>query len=122
MDDKKIMKFCAILVVIGIIGLFVITTFSTPTSLAISSIDENSVGQIVSISGIVTSYYTSNGHVFMDVDDTTGSIKVVMFEDDAENNPWTYDVRKDDEIIINGKIQLYEGELEIIANSVDIVA
>jgi aspartyl/asparaginyl-tRNA synthetase len=121
MDDKKIMKFCAILVVIGIIGLFIVTTFSAPTAISISSIDENSVGQIVSISGTVTSYYTSDGHVFMDIDDTTGVIKVVMFEEESENNPWVYDVRKDDEIIVNGKIQLYKGELEIIAKLVAVV-
>jgi aspartyl/asparaginyl-tRNA synthetase len=121
MNDKTIMKVCFVMVIIGIIGLFIVTNFSTTPQVRINSIDETKTGQIVSISGIVSSYYTSEGHVFMNVNDSTGTIKVVMFQKDAENNPWVYDIRKDDKVTINGKIQLYKGELEIVASSVKVI-
>lgn len=121
MNDKTIRKICLILVIIGIVGMFIATTFIAPEAVKISGIGENNTGQIVSVSGIVSSYYTSQGHVFFEINDSTGAMKVIMFQKEAEGNPLVYDIGNGDKIAVNGKVQFYQNELEIVASVVKVI-
>ena len=63
------------------------------------------------------SSYSSNGNAFFEIDDGA-KIKAVVFESNAKKSPWVYEIRKGDNISLSGKIQIYQNEIEIIADSV----
>lgn len=119
--DKNLMYIALVLVIIGIIGLFVILQFIGPTEISTGVVTNNEIGENVAVNGIVKSYSEKDGHVFMDIDDGSGAIKVVMFENTAKNNLIVYSIGENDHVIIEGKVELYKNKLEIAANSVKVV-
>lgn len=116
-SDKSLIHIAFALAIIGIIGLFIVTQFIGPAEMKIGKITASEAGQIAKIRGVVDSYYTKDGNVFLDVNDSS-TIAVIMFQSVAKNNPAVYSIQKGDNVTIEGKIQLYKNELEIVANSV----
>jgi DNA/RNA endonuclease YhcR with UshA esterase domain len=118
LSDKTLMYIALVLFIVGIAGLFLVTQFIGPKEIGTGKIGNSEIGQNVVIKGTIASYFEKDGHVFMDVDDGSGKIKVVMFENAARNQPYVYNIEKGDMISVEGKIELYENELEIVANSI----
>jgi len=106
--------------IIGIGAIAILSLAIQPEQTKISSIDNSYTGRIVSISGTIKSSYSSNGNAFLEIDGG-GKIKAVMFENDAKNSPWVYEIRKGDNVSATGKIQIYKNEIEIIADSVKVL-
>ena len=119
--DKNLGYLCFILVIIGIAGIVIILQFTGPRNMGTGLIYENNVGENVLVSGVIKSYSESQGHVFMDIDDGTGEIKVVIFENTAKNQAHVYGLGVGGKVIVEGKVQIYKNELEIIADSVNVV-
>lgn len=82
---------------------------------SISEINENMKGQVVSIQGTVVNIKEhEKGHLFLTVEDSTGSISVPIFANTNINK----DIIKEDNIYeIKGKVDVYNGYLEIIPQS-----
>ena len=91
----------------------------------ISGITNSMVGQDVKIAGYVTSISGGKGHTFCTVKDPNSgaSIKVVLFKSDSEADPSRKNNLKASYnnkaiITIEGKVDVYEEELEVIAKKV----
>lgn len=106
--------------VAGLVALFIITLSIEPREITVSEISSELSGQVVVASGTISSYFSKEGNVFITLEDGA-SIKVVMFSRDAQKQPWVYDLRKGDSISVQGRVQLYKNELEIVAESVKVV-
>ncbi|MEM7819527.1 MAG: OB-fold nucleic acid binding domain-containing protein [Candidatus Aenigmatarchaeota archaeon] len=120
-SDNSLIKISLTITLIGLIALFLIVHFIGPKEIEIGKINKDMIGQIVLLRANVESYFSNDGHIFIDAKDSTGTIKVVMFENEAKNNPLVYYIEKNNTIEIRGKIQLYKNELEIVATSIKII-
>ena len=92
---------------------------------SIADITENMEGQRVKITGYVSDISGGKGHTFFIFKDpnTSASIKVVLFKQDNEQDPIRRQQIEDSYnnksvINIEGKVDVYEGELEVIAKKV----
>ena len=91
----------------------------------IASITENMKGQRVKITGYVSDISGGKGHTFFIFKDpnTSDNIKVVLFKQDNEQDPTRrqqIEASYNSKSVINieGKVDVYEGELEVIAKKV----
>jgi RecJ-like exonuclease len=110
----NILKISIITAVIGIVALYIISTLLTEETV---DIEELQIGQMERISGMVTSLYVSrDDHVFMKVSDETGEITVVAFE--SSNIDQAYDLEVGERVSVLGRVDEYEGDLEIIAKEI----
>ncbi len=116
-SDKnlKILSLCISL--IGIAVIYLVSVLTGNTVIKISEITDSDTGRHVVINGTVTSFTTSNGNIFMEINDNTGNIMVVMFERTARGQD-IYKFKENDAVLVNGQVNIYKDELEIIANSV----
>lgn len=114
--DQSLMKIALIMVIVGIILLFLITIFIGTKEMTIGNVDERAIGQIIEIKGTVNSYFTKDGHVFMNINDGD-EIQVVIFEKDAKVIPIAYEIKNGDNLSLEGKVQLYKDELELVVSS-----
>lgn len=117
-NDSKIKKISLVITVIGLVMIYAASTYTTNV-MQIKDITRSSQGQIIGINGTVTSFSTTNGNIFMNVDDGSGNMTVVMFERTARNQD-IYKLKEGDNIEVHGQVNVYKNELEIIANSVSI--
>jgi len=110
-----ILKISIAIAVLGIVALFFITQFNNES---IVKIKDLKIGQIGTITGMVTSIYVSkDDHVFLKVADNTGEINVIAFK--SSNIDLAYELENGDQISIQGRIDEYKGKLEIIAKEIN---
>ncbi len=116
MKEEKLLKLSIGVSVIGLIGLFVLSQNISPTTLAIWQVDSQGVGKIIQVNGTITSMSTSkDGHTFMDIYDSTGSIGIVAFK--SAKIDFT-GISRGMNVLVKGKISEYQGRLEIIASEI----
>lgn len=113
-SDKKLMKVSLVVALAGIAMIFFAGQLAVQNT-TISQIKEIDAGKQVIINGIISSYRNSNGNIFFQLGDGTGNITVVMFERTARGQPAA---KNGDNVTINGQINVYKNELEIIASSI----
>lgn len=108
--ESDIVNACIVLAVIGLGTIYLSQSFILPEEVDIGGIDETWIGNSVSVNGTVSSVYSSNGAVFLTVEDDSGSITVVDFDGSrySEGSP----------VKVKGYIEVYQGELEIIADEI----
>ncbi len=116
-SDRKLIRISLLVAVIGIACIYLVTFFIGPESRTIASITENDAGKHIIVNATVLEKRVKDGNVFLDLGDGTGNITAVMFERTARGTD-IYAVKEGDDILINGQINIYKDELEIIANSV----
>jgi len=110
----NILKISIIVAILGIISLFFISRILIEKTIEISKLE---IGQIERISGIVNSVYVSrDDHVFLKVADKTGEITVIAFKN--SNIDEAYDLELGEEILVLGRVDEYNGEIEIIAKEI----
>ena len=82
----------------------------------IGDIDSMVIGSNVNVTGNAKDVYKHrDGHVFFTLDDGTGQIKVVIWKDVAKQLEISGSmIRKNKTINIEGRIEEYKGELELI--------
>ncbi|MFB6145953.1 MAG: OB-fold nucleic acid binding domain-containing protein [Candidatus Nanohaloarchaea archaeon] len=111
MREKDIYRISTLLGLIGIVLLYLSGQALSVKTVSIGSIGPESTGKKVAISGRITDYTESGGNEFMTLKDGTGKIKVVRF--DALKS-----FGKGSRVDVKGSVQLYHGELEIVADSI----
>lgn len=115
MKQKTVYKISVFLAVIGLTLMYASSLYIETEKSDIGDIEKSWTGRTVKIEGNITSYSRSGGNAFMDVKDTSGSIFVVDFESDT-------DLEEGDRVEVTGNVELYEGELEVIAESIETAA
>ena len=113
------MKVSLIGSIIGIIALYIVVINISSVHVKIGEVTGNLVGSIVNVEGEVKDLYEhENGHMFFDLDDGTGRIKVVIWEDVAEELELggmdTGSIKNGARMQITGTIERYRGELELM--------
>ncbi len=114
-SDKKLMRLSLLIALVGILMIFLAGQLAVQ-SIPISRIKAGDTGKQVLLSGTVSEYRNSNGNIFFELSDGTGSITVVMFERTARNK--VLEFQDGQNVTVQGQVNLYKNELEIIANSI----
>lgn len=109
MKDSTLFKGAFIWSIVGLFILLIIAEYSEPTKINILSSAEN-LGRTVIISGEITSFASKPTVTFIEVKDTSGEILVVSFS--KLKRPICSTIQ------VTGKVELYKGTLEIIADEI----
>ncbi len=84
----------------------------------IGEINKNYIGKTVNLTGKIVELKNSNGHLFFNLQDETGKIKVILWTDTLElleiNGVNITKIISGAKLNIIGSVQLYKGELEVI--------
>ena len=108
-SDKTLLRIAVVVFAVGFAALFVLTQFAF-TTISVRDINENMIGEKVSVTGIVKDLQIGN-ILSMQLRDSGSQIRVVMFNPEAS-------FESDDLVAVNGEVALYKGDLEIIANRI----
>ena len=118
MNENVLTKISIIGVFICIVILYVITGQSVSSHVDIGDVDRSFIGKTVNVTGEITGVFTSKGHVFFDLKDNTGKVKVVLWRDVLElvemKNVNISEIKNGEKMNIIGNVQLYKGELEVM--------
>jgi DNA/RNA endonuclease YhcR with UshA esterase domain len=117
LDDKSIMKICLAISITGIVLLVAVTLIIEPREILIEKIDLSLVGNNVKITGLVDHLTINQGNIFLTMNDSTGTVSVVVFERVAKTITDAYSIKKGDSLVIAGKITYYKSALEVTASS-----
>jgi len=82
MNENTLKKLSIICSLAGLVLLFFATT-QTQATTDINTITIDDMGKLFKVCGRIISTKTSNNHVFLDIEDNTGSIKFVIFNESA---------------------------------------
>lgn len=117
--DEQIRKASLVIAIAGIAGMFAISLLSMPEKLKATKITEEKIGKLVETEGTVSSFSSRDGHVFVELADETGSIKIVMFERTARSQPDVYGIKEGQRAAAMGKVALYRSDIEIQADRIE---
>lgn len=122
MEQELLTKISLVCSVAGLIALGFVSASVTSNVVKIQTIMPDSIGLVVKVCGAVTQTYTSKGgHVFLDVEDDSGTINVVVFENMAKGlsiDP--YELKLGDHVCVRGEVDMYRNELEIIPKEISL--
>ena len=118
MNEARLAKISFAGAVFGLLILYLLVNQVYSLHVNIGEIDSGYVGKTVNITGVAKDVKTSKGNMFFDIQDGTGEIKVVLWEDALEllelSGIDVNEIKDGNELNIIGNVQLYRGELEII--------
>ena len=116
MKEKTLFKIALICSFIGLIGLYFISDRISIDRIKISEIDREDIGEEIKIVGKVERVANSDKVVFLEISEMkTESISVILFKDrDIE-------IKKGSYVEVEGEIDDYNGEREVIAGRVKII-
>lgn len=120
MQDGTLLKLSLATSLIGIALLFVFAQTIESERVDIADIDKSSIGSNIELFVSVESFYNSNGNYFLKVSDKTGNITAVLFKQTATNFEMSK-LKKNQQILLSGKINEYKGVLELIAYKIEYI-
>ncbi|MFH1455867.1 MAG: OB-fold nucleic acid binding domain-containing protein [archaeon] len=112
MNDKTLLKLAIICSIIGIFGLFVLSETTGAKIINISEINLSFIDKTIQVKGVITEVKLSQELTILEVEDETGKIKALAFEH--------LQVSKGSKVNIEGTIQEYENEIEIIIEKLNV--
>lgn len=107
-------KISFLLAVLGIGALFAVTETLRPTGMAVADITPNDAGAEVAVNGTIKSISIKEGNIFITLQEK--DFRIVMFRSEA--NQSSYALKKGNMIEVTGRVQLYKGQIEIIAEKI----
>lgn len=113
-SDDSLLKASVILSVTGIAALFALSFLLEPQKVTPDEITSEMIGNIVEVSGVVDEISIKEGNIFI----TLGVMRIVMFKKQASRDPVVYDIENGNKITVRGKVSIYKGELEVIAEGI----
>lgn len=118
MNEKHLFKIAICCSIIGLIAVIIASLYIEPQTAVISSLSGMNEGDYVKIAGNVTNVRQTPKAAFVDVADTTGAVTLVAFNDDAgfvKKEALPEGLQRGDSIAAEGKISIYNGKTEIVA-------
>jgi len=113
----KVMLVFLILAVVGITGLWIISGHVSSVEFKIGDITADNAGTFARVSGSIQRLSESEDGYFLTMSDSTDSIKAVIWKRSFPH----LNLTENQNVEIIGTISLYRGEIEIIADRVEIV-
>ena len=101
-------------VVVSVLGVLVSALVQSPLE-RVDALSPDLLGREVVLRGVVVSKSVNNGHVFLRVN----GFKAVVFEKNAKRLQYPYFILEGDEVKLRGKVQEYEGEIELVVEGVE---
>jgi aspartyl-tRNA synthetase len=111
MKDRKLLVIALAWSLIGIFLLILVALFSEPEKILVKDLQDN-LGKTVVLEGEVTKATYLDTVTFIDLSDDTGNALIVLFKQQ------TYEVISGDVIAVKGKVQLYQDEIELVADEI----
>ncbi len=112
MKRQNLYRASVFLAVIGLTLMYGASLYLNLEQVDIGSIEKSWSGRNVRVNGEVTRFHSSEDTAFIDLEDSTGSILVVNFDNRLE-------LEKGDSINVTGYVSIYEGEKEVIAREIE---
>ena len=111
-SDRSLLKICAIVFVVGMLLLIYASQQQTAV-LKVSDIRASMLGNRISVRGIAKDVTSSSSlrMTLIDEADSSAALNVIMFKP-MEN------ISEGERLIIYGEIDVYRGELEIVASKI----
>ena len=114
-SDQKLGKLSLSIAIAGVILIYASAALIGSVEMKIGNITDKDVGKNVVINGTITSYSVNGGNVFIKLSDNTGNMTVVMFERTAQGQA---KLNNGDGVLVEGQVNVYKSELEVIAKSI----
>ena len=123
-SDEKLIRIALITSLVGIIGLIIFTPTIEVKEINIEDINRGMIDEDLKIDCVVqdVSQSSSKSSYFLTVNDGTGQIMLIIFENQAsELQSKNFDISdlKDKKVEVVGKITEYNSQLELILSSSD---
>ena len=113
MEERLLLRISLLVSIIGLVALFLIANSIVFEKVLIEDIMPDDIGRGIKACGEVENKFTSKkGHTFFDLNDESGGIKVVVFNSTQTEDPGN-------NICVTGRVDLYKGEIEIIADVIE---
>jgi len=112
MEEKTLLKLATFFALIGIISLAYLSNNMELEFNQISEIDQSQIDKTVKIKGTLTNLISTEEVKILDIKDKTGSIKTIIFQEEE------LQISTNDLLEISGKVTQYQGQLEIIADTI----
>ena len=112
MKDSNLIKLCLTISIIGLIALSIYAEKSNPTIIKLTEIEEY-LGKTITTSGEVERVSITPNASFITLRDGSFRTTVVIFDMLPTN------IRSKDDINVTGRVELYKGDLEIIADTIE---
>jgi DNA/RNA endonuclease YhcR with UshA esterase domain len=113
--QETVSRISLLVSIAGVSLLFLFAEAVQPREVKIQEIDQSLLEWNVKLNAKVLSSYQHKNTVFMQLYDGTGKIKAVLFRPSEEIRPL---IAKDSFASFEGKVQLYEEELELVVKRV----
>ena len=122
MNEQQLMRVSFLGSVAGIVAIYIVVLNISIPATSIGEITGAFVGSDVNVTGDVSDVYRhANGHIFFTLDDGSGHIKVVLWDDvvsEMERRGRDASLIKDGTFLnVVGEVTMYRGELEVIPRS-----
>jgi exonuclease VII large subunit len=118
MNEGKLTKICIVGVVLSMAALYFVIIQIYSVHVKIGEINKEWVGKNVNITGSISDLRISKGHMFFNLKDETGKIKVVVWNNTLEllylNGVNISEIKDGKSVNVIGNVQIFRGELEII--------
>ncbi len=111
MKENTFLKLALVWSLIGIFILLVVAVFTEPKAIELAEVGQH-IGEKVIVQGVVGDATYKEKVSFIDLDDGSGKISIVLFENPEKK------VYTGDEIQVKGQVKEYEGDLEIVADEI----
>tara|TARA_Y100000310_G_scaffold298572_1_gene332614 strand:+ start:4636 stop:4995 length:360 start_codon:yes stop_codon:yes gene_type:complete len=115
MKESLLLKIALITTLLGIFVLYVVSDNIKIKELSLDEINDEAIGNMVKVLGKVERVTELDKVTFIDVSQPS-TAKVVVFREKEKDD--TLGLEQDDYVEIIGKIEDYEGEMEIIAERI----
>ena len=112
MEESTLLKIATLSALIGIMILAFISNNTNLEYNDISSIDDSKIDKKVKVKGTLTNFISTEKAKILEIQDETGSIKAVIFQEEELN------IKINDLIELSGKVTIYQNSLEIIVDSI----
>lgn len=107
--ESDILRICIILAIIGLAIIHFSQSYMSPEHVKIEEIDETWIGNTVTVDASTSSYSQVSGAAFFQLEDSTGTIQAVDFENRSIPS----------EAEFTGHIDIYESDLQIVITEIN---
>lgn len=119
MDDRQLFRLSLFISVVGVLLLGGAILLRDVPEVNVDEISLSDRGETVSVTGVSQDVSFNGRHLFFSLRDETGSMRAVFFENSMEEvGFYGADLEEGDRVRIEGKVDVYEGELEVIVKEI----